>query len=37
MWRPPNGCRTKQYLVTDPHVAYGQPQVRQDNMYFLVD
>uniref|UniRef100_A0A915HV33 Uncharacterized protein n=1 Tax=Romanomermis culicivorax TaxID=13658 RepID=A0A915HV33_ROMCU len=26
MSQPPNGCRTKQYLVMDPHVAYGQPQ-----------
>uniref|UniRef100_A0A915HZW5 Uncharacterized protein n=1 Tax=Romanomermis culicivorax TaxID=13658 RepID=A0A915HZW5_ROMCU len=22
---PPKGCPTKQYLVRDPHVAYGQP------------
>uniref|UniRef100_A0A915IVJ3 Uncharacterized protein n=1 Tax=Romanomermis culicivorax TaxID=13658 RepID=A0A915IVJ3_ROMCU len=34
---PPNGCRIKQYLVTDFHVAYSQPQVPQDNRYFLVD
>uniref|UniRef100_A0A915IF03 Uncharacterized protein n=1 Tax=Romanomermis culicivorax TaxID=13658 RepID=A0A915IF03_ROMCU len=34
---PPNRCCTKQYLVRDPHVAYGQPQLWQDNWYFLVD
>uniref|UniRef100_A0A915HN82 Uncharacterized protein n=1 Tax=Romanomermis culicivorax TaxID=13658 RepID=A0A915HN82_ROMCU len=32
-----NGCRTKQYLVWDPHVAYGQLQLQQDNWYFLVN
>uniref|UniRef100_A0A915L1H8 Uncharacterized protein n=1 Tax=Romanomermis culicivorax TaxID=13658 RepID=A0A915L1H8_ROMCU len=37
MLRPPNRCCTKQYLVTDPHVAYRQPELRQDNRYFLVD
>uniref|UniRef100_A0A915HHS9 Uncharacterized protein n=1 Tax=Romanomermis culicivorax TaxID=13658 RepID=A0A915HHS9_ROMCU len=27
MSRPPNGCHTKQYLVRDSHMAYGQPQI----------
>uniref|UniRef100_A0A915JCM4 Uncharacterized protein n=1 Tax=Romanomermis culicivorax TaxID=13658 RepID=A0A915JCM4_ROMCU len=34
---PPNGGGTTQYLFTGPHVAYGQPQVWQDNRYFLVN
>uniref|UniRef100_A0A915IKD0 Uncharacterized protein n=1 Tax=Romanomermis culicivorax TaxID=13658 RepID=A0A915IKD0_ROMCU len=37
MLRPPNRHRMKQYLVTDPYVAYGQLQVQQDNWYFLAD
>uniref|UniRef100_A0A915L0B4 Uncharacterized protein n=1 Tax=Romanomermis culicivorax TaxID=13658 RepID=A0A915L0B4_ROMCU len=37
MSQPPNGRQTMQYLVRDPHVAYGQLQLQQDNRYFLVD
>uniref|UniRef100_A0A915JBQ8 Uncharacterized protein n=1 Tax=Romanomermis culicivorax TaxID=13658 RepID=A0A915JBQ8_ROMCU len=37
MSQPCNRRGTEQYLVMDPHVAYGQLQLQQDNWYFLVD
>uniref|UniRef100_A0A915I365 Uncharacterized protein n=1 Tax=Romanomermis culicivorax TaxID=13658 RepID=A0A915I365_ROMCU len=34
---PPNRWQMIQFLVTDTHMTYGQPQLLQDNGYFLID